>query len=175
MKWPAIRPKAFTLIEVMMVVAVMGLILAVGIPSLYHMMRKEGMRKALNDVIEVCGNARARAILSGTTVEVMFYPLEKRFQISGGGNAPAGGEEGPAGTPASPSGPLSSGQLDEDIMIEMLDVNLWEYNQSESVRVRFFPNGRSDEMTLILRSGKGEWRKITLDVATGMADWEDVR
>lgn len=177
MKIPRASRNAFTLIEVMVVVAIIGLILTLGIPSLWRMTRKEGMRKAVSDIMEVCQNARARAILNGEPTEIMFHPLEKTFSI-GGGTAPApadGGIGNQPPTPSSPNGPLSSGQFGEEITIEMLDVNLWEYNQSEFVRVRFFPNGRSDEMTLILRSDKGEWRKITLDVATGMADWEDVR
>ena len=37
--------RAFTLIEIMVVVAIMGIILAAGIPSLYGMLHKEGLRK----------------------------------------------------------------------------------------------------------------------------------
>ncbi len=38
-------------------------------------------------------------------------------------------------------------------------------------RVRFFPNGTSDEMTLIMHSGD-QYRKITLEVTTGLASVE---
>jgi hypothetical protein len=63
----------------------------------------------------------------------------------------------------------------------MLDVNLSEYRESDFVRVRFFPNGTSDEMTLILRSSQNEQRGITLEVTTGLAsvlneaDLQDLR
>jgi hypothetical protein len=40
--------------------------------------------------------------------------------------------------------------------------------------VRFFANGTSDEMTLVLSSG-GEYRKITLEVTTALASVGNVR
>jgi hypothetical protein len=55
-----------------------------------------------------------------------------------------------------------------------LDINLSEYRESEWARVRFFPNGTSDEMTLVLRSEKNEWRKVSLEVTTGLASVDNV-
>jgi hypothetical protein len=49
----------------------------------------------------------------------------------------------------------------------MLDINLLEYKDSDEARVRFFPNGTSDEMTLVLQSGD-DYRKITLEVTTAL-------
>lgn len=43
--------RAFTLIEIMVVVAIMGLILATGIPSIYRIWNREGMRQAVIDEI----------------------------------------------------------------------------------------------------------------------------
>ena len=131
-------------------------------------------------MIEVCSNARARAILRGQDTDVVFYPLERRLELSGGGAATASRTEGVGAPEAggfSPSpqaapGSGTSAVLPEDVHIEMLDINLLEYGRSDQARVRFFPNGTSDEMTLVLRSDKGEWRKIWLEVVTGLADWE---
>ncbi len=166
--------RGFTLIEIMVVVGIMGIILAMGVPSILKAIRKEGMRKAVSDVEEVCSNARARAILGGKQTEVVFYPLDRRFEVSGGGAiaSPASTDGGveivvEKQPPAQSSG-LAAG-LDEDITIEMLDINLLEYRESGSARVRFFPNGTSDEMTLILRSAKrNELYKISLEVTTGL-------
>ena len=163
---------AFTLIEIMVVVAIMGLILATGIPSIYRIWKKEGMRQAVSDVVEVCSNARARAIFSGSQVDVVFYPLERRFEVGGGSVSTAPSREGEVENlerPPPPPGSGQTGQLPEDVIIEMLDVNLSEYRESEFVRVRFFPNGTSDELTLILRSSKNEQRGITLEITTGLA------
>jgi prepilin-type N-terminal cleavage/methylation domain-containing protein len=159
-----LRGKAFTLIEIMVVVGIMGILLAIGVPSILRVLKKEGMRKSVSDVVEVCSNARARAILGGKQTEVIFHPLEKRFAVSGAGG---GNRDGAQGGPPDNSG--LSGQLPDGIFIEMLDINLLEYRESETARVRFFPDGTSDEMTLILHSPqRNDWRKITVEVSTGL-------
>lgn len=161
----------FTLIEIMVVVGIMGIILATAIPSILRVGRKEGMRKATSDVVEVCSNARAQAILRGTQMDVVFHPLDKRLEVGGGAgesNASQTGGDIPA-DPTAHSGSGLSAQLAEDISIEMLDINLLEYRESEYARVRFFPNGTSDELTVILHSANNEWRKISLEPTTGLA------
>jgi prepilin-type N-terminal cleavage/methylation domain-containing protein len=164
---------AFTLIEIMVVVAIMGVILTIGIPPIYHMTKREGMRKAVSEIWEVCNNARAQAIFRGSPVEVVFHPTERRFEI-GSSSAPPP-QDGPdfiAQKPAQQSGSGQAGQFPEDIIIEMLDINLLEYRDSDMARVRFFPNGTSDELTLILRSSRNEWRMISLEVTTGRVSIE---
>jgi hypothetical protein len=75
--------------------------------------------------------------------------------------------------PSAPgNGAVTSGHFSDQIAIEMLDVNLTEYGSAESVGVRFYPNGTSDEMTIILRSAAGEWRKIALEITTGLTTVE---
>jgi prepilin-type N-terminal cleavage/methylation domain-containing protein len=155
------RRPAFTLIEIMVVVGILGVILAMGAPPFFRILQKEGMRKVLSDVQDVFSNARAQAILKGTTTEVVFHPLERRLEVAGSGS----------GTERQ----VLAAQLPEDLVIEMLDINFLEYNKSEVARVRFFQDGTSDEMTLILHSlqpGGSEqdrWRAISLEVTTGLA------
>jgi prepilin-type N-terminal cleavage/methylation domain-containing protein len=169
--------QGFTLVELMVVIGIMGAILAMGAPPFLRIWKKEGMRKVLSEVVEVCNNARAQAILQGKNVDVVFHPLEHRLEVSGGGAAPppAGGNSA-AGKAPSPTKPAWAATLPDDIVIEMLDINFMEYNQSDVARVRFFPNGTSWEMTLILHStSKNEWRKISLEAVTGLATVENIR
>ena len=63
---------------------------------------------------------------------------------------------------------LNSTHFGDGVVIDMLDVNLTEYKNADEAQVRFFPNGTSDEMTLILHSGD-QYRKISLEVTTGLA------
>lgn len=138
--------RAFTLIELMIVVGIIGLIAAMGVPSILQSLQKEGMRKAVSDMVDVCNDARAHAILSGQNTDVTFHPADKSFTSSGGKSATL-----PAG-----------------VDFAMLDINQMDFSQSDVSRVRFFPNGTCDEMTVVLHSAD-DWRKITLEFSTSIA------
>lgn len=168
---------AFTLLELMVVVGVMGIVLAMGIPTIYKIWDKESMRRTTTDISDVFATARARAILLGVTTDVVFHPVDGRVEV-GASPAPAEGESG-TGTgamlkrPTLTGGSGMSAKIPGRIVIEMLDVNLIEYREAEQARVRFFPNGTSDEMTLILRSDEDEWRMFSLEITTGLLSVTD--
>jgi prepilin-type N-terminal cleavage/methylation domain-containing protein len=125
---PAIRPtamrryaagrrfgRAFTLIEIMIVVAIMGVVLTMSVPMIYKVVHKNALRKAGADVQELFSRARTMAIMQDTKVDVNIYPVEGRFTI--GGAAPAAAAAGdpnsePAPAPAPVSGAGLSAQLD---------------------------------------------------------------
>jgi prepilin-type N-terminal cleavage/methylation domain-containing protein len=159
---PGPRSAAFTLMEIMVVVGIIGLIMAMGAPTLYHMLHREGFNQTVSDVVEVCSSARAQAILQGRIAEVIFHPLDRRCEVGGGVSSGmlASGAPGRAATAV---------HFSDEVSIEMLDVNLLEYKDAAVARVRFFPNGTSDELTLILRSDRNDWRKIALETTTGLA------
>jgi prepilin-type N-terminal cleavage/methylation domain-containing protein len=178
------RTKAFSLIELMIVMGIMALVLATGAPAIYKVWHKESMQRTVSDIIEVLTRARAQAIFSGAPSEVIFRPHDGK--VEKGGRAPPPSDnpmvDNPEGQPVPPSGGSSSppsnfssgdvATIPEGIVLEMLDVNLTEYKDAEMVRVRFYPNGTCDELTIILRSTEGVWRKITLEVTTGLATIE---
>ncbi|MGN6556285.1 MAG: pilus assembly FimT family protein [Verrucomicrobiota bacterium] len=151
------KQRAFTLIEIMVVVAIMAIIMGAGVPTLFKALHKEGFRKSVNDIVEVCASARARAIMTGNMTEVVFHPQDRTCEVSGGGSG---------------GGLAHTATIDESARVEMLDVNLQEYKDADLARVRFYPNGTSDEMTLILVSDKNEWRKIAVEITTGIASVE---
>jgi prepilin-type N-terminal cleavage/methylation domain-containing protein len=173
--------QAFTLLEIMMVVAIIGLILTIGVPGILRTMHEEPLRKAVNDVINICSHARAQAVLHGETTTIVFHPESREMALAvlATTNAPAGlvAPEAPAGETKAASysaSALNSTQFGDGITIDMLDVNLLEYKDADEARVRFFPNGTSDEMTLIIHAGD-QYRKITLEVPTGLASTEVIR
>ena len=155
---------AFTLIEIMIVVAIMGLIAAIGVPSILQTFRTEGMRKAVSDVQDVCAEARQDAILYNKTTAVIFYPQpqDRRFAV-----------EDAAGGVNKSSGRVTSSSLPVGVEFAMLDINLQDFGASKWARVFFYPDGTSDEMTLVLLS-QGERRKISLEFSTGLTTVSDV-
>lgn len=167
------KPVGFTLIEIMMVVGVLGLVAMWGLPAIYRVSRQETIREAVNDIVEVCSHARAQAILQGRTVELVFRPQERRVSVGG---ASAGIDaDNPSLIGGVPGTTRASAQWSDRVMLEMLDVNFVEYKDAEEARVRFFPNGTCDELTIILRSDRNEYRKISLEVTTGLAEVEVMR
>jgi prepilin-type N-terminal cleavage/methylation domain-containing protein len=166
------RPRGeagFTLIELMVVVAIMAILMTMSVPLVYKATRREALNKTVRNVVEACSHARARAILNGRTTELVFYPRERRCEVISGPARPSPGPEGSSETTSPPLEGLSA-TIPESLSIEMLDVNLIEYRDEERARVRFYPNGTCDEFTLILQSDKGEWIKIWLEITTALAN-----
>ena len=164
------RHAAFTLIELMMVVAIIGLMMATGVPAILSVTREAPMRKAVNDVVEICSHARAQAILREQTMTVVFHPRLRQVALSG---AVASGQSAPSTRVGKAA--VNSAEFDPSVVIEGLGINNFDYTDSDGeAYVHFFANGTSDEMTLVLSSG-GEYRKITLEITTALASVGNVR
>ncbi|MBC8001358.1 MAG: hypothetical protein H7X97_02105 [Opitutaceae bacterium] len=162
----------------MIVVGLLAIIVGMGVPSLLSAMRKEGMRKAVSDMVEACTAARASAILTSRPMDLVIRPFEKTINVLAA-NSPSTSEidNGGTSTDDSPAEAVKgfSGTLPEGIHIEILGVNFQELQEAEEARVRFYPNGTSDEFTIILRSDANEYRKITLEIVTALPEVEVVR
>lgn len=177
-KGPKPSGAAFTLIEIMIVVGIMGVIMTMSVPIVYKVWHRAPMAEALKDLVEVCSNARAQAIMQGREVDVTFHPRNGTFEITGGAAPVPSGNPPPvpaaataSAAPASTSHSGRSGKLSDHIRIDMLDLNKWkhDFRDDELAVVRFFPNGTSDELTLIISSDRGEQRGVVLEVTTAEA------
>lgn len=142
----------------MVVVGILGVIMASSIPAIHRGMKKAPMRDAVKGIKEACSHARARAILSGSPTQVVFHPREGIFSVAGG-----------TGKPKTQGGSGLSGELDESVVIELLDINLMEFRDEEVARVNFNPNGTCDEFLIILKSDEGEQKGIVLEITTGLS------
>ena len=174
------RLPGFTLIEIMIVVAIMAIAMTMSVPIVYKVWHKQPMRKAVADIVEVCSNARARAILQGHMTEVVFHPRDGSLGL---GSPPARSEDrdprlakaekglqAAADTPTAP-GSGTSAQFSKDVIIETMDINMSgiEYNDAEEAKIRFYPNGTADEMRMILFDGK-ERIGLETEITTGLVN-----
>ncbi|HEV8544586.1 MAG TPA: prepilin-type N-terminal cleavage/methylation domain-containing protein [Verrucomicrobiae bacterium] len=169
----------FTLIEIMIVIAIIAIIMSIGVPSMMRGLERNDLTRAIRDTIEGCKVARDRAILQGkpyefvirvegdkATLDVRALPQEQR--------APFAAETVDAHIAASqaiPAGPYSGfpRQLGDDVIVQMIDVNFVTHMEESEARARFFPNGTCDEFTVVY-SWHGKQRSVMADVVTGLAN-----
>ena len=182
--------RAFTLVELMIVCAIIGAVLTIAIPTIYRHFHPASMVGTVRSLVEACSHARAHAILSGTAHELVIRPGDRNFSVSQAAaessvtqvrgpdrleSKSVSGEdwrmeERESSSAGSSGGGVFNGKIGENIRIELLDVNFVEYKEAEVARVKFYPNGTCDEFTIVLHGENDEWRKITLEVVTGLPD-----
>lgn len=171
------RPRhAFTLIEIMIVVAILAIVMTVAIPAFVSAQNRRPMRLATEGLLEACATARAQAILRGSLVELRIRPQDYTFEVVPAGAGAAAVPAGPRPAPKAGDGHgMFNFKLPEEIGLEELAINFQLLKEAEAVAVRFQPNGISDEFTVVIRSLHGELRKITLDPVTGRAHFDVLR
>ena len=184
---PAGGGRAFTLIELMIVMAIMAVVMTLSIPTFYRSLEKDTIRRATQRVLDLCAEARAQAIVSGQPCDLLIRPAERTLVPQLAREAGKSEEElmleqaekivnDKVGAGGGAKGGESKNALPEDIAIMFIGVNFVPDLQTlEEISVRFYPNGTSDEFTLLIRSNRDEWRKFTADVTTGIVNWEVVR
>jgi prepilin-type N-terminal cleavage/methylation domain-containing protein len=181
---PATRLGGFTLIEIMMVVGILGMVLAMGMPAFIQSIRRDPLRQAVSDIEEACSKARAAAILRGSPAELVIRAEGGQLNVvparDDSAEQTAASVEAP-GQPAEPSAdkaasqsPVFSARLNENVAVTLLYVNLKDQMEAEETRVHFYPNGTSDEFTMILQAGNGT-RKISLECVTALATVEVIQ
>jgi len=162
--------RGFTLIEIMIVVAIMLTIMGLSVPFARQALHKEALNKAISDIVEICSNARARAIMQGSMTEVVVHAEDPlRIEVAG-----ATGGDTHGGPPPSTSGLAT--HLDNKIGVAAIWVNGANCRDAEQARIRFYPNGTCDELRLVLmRPDNGDSRGLFLEVTTGLATIESDR
>ena len=172
---------AFTLIEIMVVVGILGMVLVLGVPPFVRSMQKDPLRQAVSDLVEACSTARAQSILRGVPMEVVIRATERQLGVAHVPDAQmkqagAGAEssEPPADPAAKP--PSFSAHLHDDVRVSLLYVNLKNQMDldTDECQVHFYPNGTSDEFTIVVETPAGV-RKISLECVTGLANVEVIR
>ncbi|MBI1840700.1 MAG: prepilin-type N-terminal cleavage/methylation domain-containing protein [Verrucomicrobia bacterium] len=182
------RRRAFTLVELMVVVGIAMLLLTVAVPAFVQRLSPESMRRAVSDLAEACSNARAFAILKGAPTVLRIRIPERAFEVAmmGPPVGDIGAEAGLApertvtsdgvmetSVGAASGGPgMFSGALHSSIRITALSINGEDWTEDPVAEIRFFPNGTCDGMSLVIQSAKGEQRNVWLEVVTGLASVE---
>lgn len=169
----------------MVVVAIIGLIAAMGIPSIVSSVQKEGMRKAVSDFKDVCAEARREAIFKNQAMAVIIDPAKGTFSVTSApadesasaqtNNPNAAADTAPvpssSSTQSSSWEKMTSGQLPDGFQFEMVARSRQDFTDYEWVKFCFYPNGTADEAFVIILDKNGIGRsRINIDFATGIAE-----
>lgn len=152
----------FTLLEIMIVIAIVAIISAVAVPGYLTWIPKNRLGSASRDVLSAMQKARLRAIKENTTVAVLFDPdadgnLEGdyvAFVDDGSGGGTAGNWVADGGEQT-----FVNGQMPEGVQMTASTFN------SPNHRTRFNGRGLPGTIgTLTLTNSQSDTRQITLNI-----------
>lgn len=174
--------QGFTLIEIMIVIGIMAVVMAISVPSMFRRVEKDSIRKSTQDVLDVFQYARTQAIVNGRPVRLVIRPQEMVFTVMPLKKTELSEEEYLAQeleTSLRQEEAEASTQnrgtmrLSERMRILFLGVNFVpDLQEAEMVGVSFYPNGTSDEFTMLIISDRNESRLFQLDVPTALLNWK---
>lgn len=166
------RAAAFTLLEIMIVLGIIAIMFGVAVPAFVQMRQKKPLVTSVEDLLEGLKQARATAILTGKPVDFIITMEGRSLSLQEIAAPKPEGEEETNTRMANAAPKGFSGKISDELQIDTLGVNFHDIRGEEEARVRFHPNGTSDEFAIVLHSADNEYRMIKLEIITGLASVE---
>lgn len=156
--------RGFTLIELMVVVAIMGVILGISIPAFRSIKEKAPLEQAISDVEAACRTARSRAILGKRVMEVYLNDVEDIVALSTASRLVMGTDldTGLEARQAEVGEEIGRFELTADL--EIIAPRGDEFNGE--LRLRFYPNGTAEPVELRVSEAVGAYL-LAVDPVTG--------
>lgn len=133
---------AFTLVELMVAIAIVGLLLAVAVPGSMRMYQSIQYRQAVRDVLTTLADARHRAVDQGRAADVTFDPERRLIGFAGD-------------TRQLPSG------------FRLTVTTAGEVNRDGLGVIRFYPEGSSTGGDVDIASPTGRGVRVSVDWLMG--------
>lgn len=141
--------EGFTLMELMVVVAILALVAAFCMPSFYSMMTNAEKTSVANQFRETCNFARNRAIFQQETVKLVLLPEENTYWIQ------SVKEEGRFGRPEETKEKLV--KLPEDYAILRVEYpDQLRHKDWGEVIINFYKDGTAQEAVVIIEREKND-------------------
>jgi prepilin-type N-terminal cleavage/methylation domain-containing protein len=157
---PVASPRAFTLIELILVMALLTVVMALISPALGGFLRGRGLDSEARRFISLTHYAQARAVSEGIPMRLWIDPVQRRYGLSNEYNFSVSGEDPRAvDYPLGPDleievDPRSWASLNPLILDQSILQNRWAGGQPDSANgsrivLRFHPDGSIDETSPI--------------------------
>lgn len=156
--------RAFTLVEIMVVVAILGILAGITVPTFKAIMDKAPLEQAISDVEALCRQARAEAIVKERPMDVILNDSQNTVTLSTAARVVNRPDEitGEIARITEEASAVDSVTLEAEL--EIFDpVPLMP---GDDVRIRFYPNGTAETLDLVVSDG-GEGYRLVLDPVTG--------
>ncbi len=136
------KPRGFTLVELLVAIAIIGLVLAVSVPFSARFYESMQYRQAVKGLVTTLSFARQSAITSGVVADVMINP-ETREIVCGDRNT----------------------QLPDKLKVAVSTAG--ELNREQAGVIRFYPEGGSSGGDIDLEMTNGRGVRISVDWLMG--------
>lgn len=148
----------FTLIEVMIVIAIVGIMSAVAIPSIINWLPNYRLSSAARDIVSCLQEAKMRAVKENTNVIVIFSSNEYEAFVDdgeGGGNSGNNIKDG--------------SELRIKKVTMPVEIDLSDFNNPGAAEIKLGFNSRgllaTNSGSLLVKNNKSNYRKIIATTA----------
>ncbi len=149
---------SFTLVEMVVVLAIIALLTAVVSVSLSGMFRSRSMRRATGTAVSAFLEAREEALARGRSLRVEWRANGRILRIRSGDDGETGAGEKPSGEPDRTREPETVFELPQEC----------RFGGTGESAIVFHPDGTSTGGTVEIRCGEDGAAKITVDALFGM-------
>ena len=181
----------FTMIEILLVVVIIGIAAAVGVPAFAKSFRGAKLRNSTRTVLMMHRNAQAKAVLGQRYMAILFDEVKGTLElvdqgqpgvkkdsffaeVGGGGGGAMGdvatGADAPAeagaGGPDAAAPPLLLRKLEDGVKIQSFRGGA---AIDDLYYVNYYPNGMCEACTVELGDEEGRSARIQVDAVTGKA------
>ena len=166
----------FTLVEIMVVVAIMGLLLGLAMLNFRAISQKEPLEQAVSDVEGLCRRARTEAIVKSRPMDLTINSGTGQLLLSSAPHAmnSLDPETGVLTSTVEDAVVVDQTSLPTDVEMEIvIPEDIMDSETPGVVVIRFYPNGTAEPLQgLIILPGEGVYTMI-LDPVTGRLDVRD--
>ena len=166
----------FTLVEIMVVVAIMGVLLGLALMNFQAVNQKEPLEQAVSDLEGLCRRARSEAIVKSRPMDLSLDSEAGQFRLSTAPhalNAPDP-ESGLLVATVEEAIQMDQASLPSDVEFEIVVPEVVnDLDSTGVVTIRFYPNGTAEPLeAMMLMPGEGVYT-LVLDPVTGRLNVRD--